>query len=493
MPNRARRSPTFCWPHLAIALGLGACSGGGSNSPLSSNLPPEMLVCRARVDDNHRFAEIALRTTRNLGTGRIGDRTGPERRVRLNPDGVRIVFSRERFNSDPDSRELYLSTVDGSRAELRLTVNSAADDDPVWSPDGTRVLYASAENGPSGLWTCSDSGGDGMPFVPTPTGFEDGQPDWNAETDRIVFSRRDATGKHSLWLVNGSGFGEIPLTDGGAGTGPDSGDHEPAFSPDGATVVFVRRFDADNSRLFSCEVSSGTTTELLVPTGNVGKPRYAPTMDRLWFGIAEPGLGRQTLRLAHMPIGGGSPTLVWPDERWQLEGIEFLPNALPGDAAGTPERLDVREISMQIAMAQNAFGALSQLSDDDDNEFYLQTAESGNRQIAALNMRWDLPIETPEDMHEVQVKAIVQASRVDGDSVFRMSIRNLTDNRYDTVVELTPTGTSEQMLEFRTSSLRHITQEKVLQFTVIADLDDGDAADVWIDMVEVVLIPRAGT
>jgi hypothetical protein len=71
-----------------------------------------------------------------------------------------------------------------------------------------------------------------------------------------------------------------------------------------------------------------------------------------------------------------------------------------------------------------------------------------------------------------------------------MSIRNLTDNRYDTVVELTPTSTSEQLMEFRTSSLRHITKEKVLQFTVIADLDDGDYADIWIDMVEVVLVPR---
>ncbi|MGK0157223.1 MAG: hypothetical protein ACI9SE_004199, partial [Neolewinella sp.] len=51
----------------------------------------------------------------------------------------------------------------------------------------------------------------------------------------------------------------------------------------------------------------------------------------------------------------------------------------------------------------------------------------------------------------------------------------------------------EQVMEFRTSSLRHITQERVLQFTVIADLDDGDFADIWVDMIEVVLVPRQGS
>ncbi|MFT7537397.1 MAG: hypothetical protein ACI85K_003355, partial [Hyphomicrobiaceae bacterium] len=174
-------------------------------------------------------------------------------------------------------------------------------------------------------------------------------------------------------------------------------------------------------------------------------------------------------------------------------GIDFLPVAIPTETPASAERLDVRNITMQVAMARNSFGSLPQLSEDDDNEYYLQTAESGNRQIAALNCRFDLPIEEPEDMLEVRVRAIVQSSRIDGDSVFRMSVRNLTDNRYDTVVELTPTSTGEQVMEFRTSSLRHITQERVLQFTVIADLDDGDFADIWVDMIEVVLVPRQGS
>jgi hypothetical protein len=490
MPQRVRPHALDSFACVAFSCLLASCGGGGDNNPLTSNLPPEMLVCRARVDDSYRYAEVALRTTRNLGTDRVSDRTGPERHARLHPDGIRVVFSRERFNDNPDSRELYLSTIDGSMAELRLTVNSAADEDPVWSPDGGRILYASEVDGAPRLWINNNTGGEGEPFLPTPSGFADSQPDWNPTTDKIVFSRRDNTGQHTLWLVNGSGFGEIPLTDGGLTAGPDNGDLQPAFSPDGAMVVFVRRFSATRSKLFVCEVATAMVTEVFAPTGYVAQPRYSPTMDRYWFGLAEPDAGRQTLRLAHLPITGGSATLLWPDERWQLNGIDFLPPMPPIEIPDTAERLDVRNISMQIAIARNSFGSLTQLSEEDNNKYYLQTAESGNRQLAAINCRFDLPIEEPEDMLEVRVRAIMQSSRIDGDSIFRMSIRNLTDNRYDTVVELTPTSTNDQVMEFRTSSLRHITKEKVLQFTVIADLPEGDFADVWIDMVEVVLLPR---
>ena len=480
--------------HVCIAFAgiLVACSGGGSNSPLSNNAPPEMLLSRARAENAHRFAEVALRTARNLGTNRVSDRTGIETHARLHPDGIQVVFSRQRFNGDPGSRELYVSTIDGSAAERRLTVNANRDDHPVWSPDGTQILYTSEENGAPGLWICSANGGDGQPFLPTPLGFADSEADWNATTDKIVFSRRDASDRHVLWLVNGSGFGEIPLTDGGATIGLENGDRQPTFSPDGSQVVFVRRSGANASKLFTCDVATAITTEVFATAGELGLPRYSPEMDRFWFGLAEPDAGRQTLRLAHLPLAGGMATLAWPDEYWQLNGIDFLPVTTPVEVAGPAQRLDVSEISMQVAMARNSFGALSQLSEDDGNKFYLQTANSGGREVAAINCRFDLPIVNPEDMLEVRLRAIAQSSRIDGDSVFRMSIRNLTDNRYDTAVELTPSSTNEQLMEFRTSSLRHITAENVLQFTVIADLDGGDPADVWIDMVEVILVPRKG-
>lgn len=472
-----------------------ACSGGGGSggSALGLTGPPELVACRARVDRPHTFAELALRSSRNLGTDRVGDRTGKEMHVRLHPDGVRVVFARERFNEDADSRELFVSTIDGSAAELRLTVNTFRDGNPAWSPDGNNLVYASESGGNSGLWRCTDRGQDIEPFLPTPAGFSDNQPDWSTASNRVVFSRRDATGRHTLWLVNGSGFGEIPLTDGGTAAGSDNGDLQPTFSPDGATVAFVRRFGENMATLCSVEVASGTVTTIYVPTGDLGYPRFAPTADRLWFGIAEPGLGRQTLRLAHMPAAGGEPTLLWPDERWQLNGIDFLPAAPSAAAGDTPVRLNVENATLQLSAGRNAFGSIEQLSDDDDFEYYVRTSTNNDREIAGLNCRFDLPVAEPEDVLEMRVRCVVRASRIDSTSVFRISLRNLTDNRYDTAVELTPTSTNEHTLEFRTSSLRHVASEKRVQFNVIADIAEGDPVDFWVDMVEVVIVPQLGS
>jgi hypothetical protein len=71
-----------------------------------------------------------------------------------------------------------------------------------------------------------------------------------------------------------------------------------------------------------------------------------------------------------------------------------------------------------------------------------------------------------------------------------MSIYNPVDARFDTVVELPPPSTDPQELTFRTSSLRHVSAERQLRFTVIADLEDGDAAELWIDFIGVEVIAR---
>jgi Tol biopolymer transport system component len=44
--------------------------------------------------------------------------------------------------------ELYLVNVDGSGL-VRLTRNRAADDDPIWSPNGTEIFFVRGRSGKS--------------------------------------------------------------------------------------------------------------------------------------------------------------------------------------------------------------------------------------------------------------------------------------------------------------------------------------------------------
>ena len=54
------------------------------------------------------------------------------------PDGTRIAFASER----DDNWEIYLMDADGGN-QTRLTNNDAVDWMPAWSPDGTRIAFSS--------------------------------------------------------------------------------------------------------------------------------------------------------------------------------------------------------------------------------------------------------------------------------------------------------------------------------------------------------------
>lgn len=477
---------------VGVPLVATACANGGGSDPVAgANVPTEVVACRARVDSPFQFAEIALRDARNLGTARVGDRTGTERAVRLHPDGATIAFARERTANDPDSRELFVSSIDGSRAETRLSSNSVLDDEPCWSPDGTRILFASARGGTKSLWLADAATGDAAPFVVAATGTTENEPDWARSTDRVVWSHRDAAGHHVLWIAQGNGAGAVPLTDGGATAGADTGDHMPAFSPDGSTVAFVRRTTPFTATLCTVVVASGAVSTLVTPIGDVALPRFAPANDRLWFGIAEPGAGRATMRLATVATAGGTAALVWPDERWSLEGFDLVPALAPAPVAAAPVALDVQSANVQIAAGSAAFGNRSQLQSADGDEFVVVTETLDGREVAGINVRFTLPIAAATDVLELRIRAVARSTRAGGDSVLRMSIYNPVDERFDTAFE-TPAATTARTMTFATSSLRHVTAQRELRVTVIADVAPGAAAELHIDEVAVDLVARSG-
>ncbi len=72
------------------------------------------------------------------------------RRMSLSPDGKYIVYDfppRE----DSSKRDIFLLAADGTR-EVPLVRHAANDLNPVWTPDGNRVLFFSDRTGRMGLW-----------------------------------------------------------------------------------------------------------------------------------------------------------------------------------------------------------------------------------------------------------------------------------------------------------------------------------------------------
>ncbi|MBL8751511.1 MAG: PD40 domain-containing protein [Planctomycetes bacterium] len=470
---------------------VAACSPGPGSNPVDAAGPLPALVCRSRIDSPFQFAEIARRSEQNLGTSRVADRTGTERNVRVHPDGRTVVFARERSAGDAGSRELFVSSTDGSTSERRLTSNDDFDDEPSWSPDASRIVFSSERTSPRSLWTMDVASGAATQFLPPPSGSRDGEPDWSRATGRIVWSRRDQNGRHSLWIAQDDATGVVPLTDGGPASGADTGDRAPAFSPDGSRVAFVRRAGAATAVLCTVDVATFAVATLVLPDGDVATPRWAPLGDTIWFGIREEARGRTAMRLATIPATGGTPVLQWPDDRWQLEGLDLTGELPPAPTGNAAVALDVARAVLEIAAGGAAFGVRDQLVDADGDAFRVTTATSSSRQIAGINCRFDVPVTAADDVLELRIRTVARATRGGADCFLRTSIYNPVDERFDTAVELPIGDTTSRTLEFRTSSLRHITRERQLRITVIADLAPGAAAELLVDQVAVEFVSRA--
>ena len=72
------------------------------------------------------------------------------RNTAISPDGSRIAFT---YKGD-----IYTVPVAGGRAS-RLTADPAVDSNPMWSPDGTKIAFASMRDGGQNIYVMGANGG----------------------------------------------------------------------------------------------------------------------------------------------------------------------------------------------------------------------------------------------------------------------------------------------------------------------------------------------
>ena len=108
-----------------------------------------LLIVRQLQDSTYQIAAISIAD----GSVRVlkSLEWRHPRKISLSPDGRYIAYDAP-AGADVRERDIFLLSADGSR-ETVVVENPANDDQPVWSPDGSQILFVSNRTGKNSLWT----------------------------------------------------------------------------------------------------------------------------------------------------------------------------------------------------------------------------------------------------------------------------------------------------------------------------------------------------
>ncbi len=170
---------------------------------------------------------------------------GYETQPAWSPDGAKIAYVVRPRGGEGD---IWVMNADGTDA-VNLTggMNSLNQYSPAWSgdlPGGVRIAFGEGNASYSNLWTMRPDGTDRQ-RVTSGTSWWDDDPSWSPDGTKLVFSREGpGTEGYDIWVIDVTGANAKSLVKLPFGQG------YPEFSPDGRLVVFNSSHDEDPANWF---------------------------------------------------------------------------------------------------------------------------------------------------------------------------------------------------------------------------------------------------
>jgi len=178
------------------------------------------------------------------------------------PDGRKIVFQSDR--TQRNDWDIYVVNWDGSGLK-RLTAGPATDQDPAWSPDGRRIAFL--RDGSIHVMNADGTGVTQLSF----TGF-DSHPSWSPDGSQIVFAS-SRTGVNAIHVMDADGTNVIQLT------GDSAIDYSPSWSPDGSAIAFQRNAPSGWPSIYVMNVDGSGLRRL----GSGRTPAWSPDSRRIMY------------------------------------------------------------------------------------------------------------------------------------------------------------------------------------------------------------------
>lgn len=205
----------------------------------------------------------------------------------FSPDGTQIAFTWN--GKHQDDYDIYIKKL-GSQEAVRLTKSPDLDFGPAWSPDGKFIAFCRSGDGKnSSIWLISPSDGTERRLVEQWSVAPNSRfLTWSPDSKRLVFSGSATEEKVSGLLELDVASGSMKFL-----TRTKNGvfDLQPAYSPDGRRVVFVRDIGRGIGRIFILPMkpdggAAGEPMALQWPgfeSAYVGSPVWTPDSENILF------------------------------------------------------------------------------------------------------------------------------------------------------------------------------------------------------------------
>ncbi len=171
------------------------------------------------------------------------------------PDGRWIAFTR--WSADQGFNKLWVMSRDGFAAHA-LTTGSYTDGGPTWSPDGTKLAFASDRDGDMEIYVMALGPGMAAGAVTQLTHNDDFDyaPDWSWANNRIVFQSNRVGPNSEIFDMRADGTDVRQLTVN------VNGDADPAWSADGTQIAF---WGTRTQQTIYTMNADGSNIQVLVP------------------------------------------------------------------------------------------------------------------------------------------------------------------------------------------------------------------------------------
>ena len=250
---------------------------------------------------------------------------------RFSPDGKRVAFVSTSYNSHfhiftaqfDDGRLASMERLTGeNRSNLPRYYYSQVDHEisPVWSSDGTEIVFVSNRNsiyGTGGFWrTKAEPGAESREIHYEETTWK-ARPDISPDGKRLIYGSYLGQQWHQLWLMPSDGGDAFPVSYG------DFDNINPRWSPDGLRVAFISNREG-NTSLWVMEIPGGKQIQIVA-----NKRHYLQSVGELTIRILDES-GRPSP--ARIFVTAEDHRAYAPDDAWMRADDNFTRAERPFEA-----------------------------------------------------------------------------------------------------------------------------------------------------------------